>query len=111
MVTTAKRTRKKKVEVPAKSRGLDAQRLTSQTPPVSVSTLARTIGDDEGTVLATYRDPLGGHWQILAALPLERVDPTPTQRDLSKAHVKRLAKAIATIDRFLDPVIAVAAGR
>jgi len=109
-VATAKRTRKKKVEVPAKSRGLDAQRLTTQTPPVAVTTLARTIGDDEGTVLATYRDPLGGHWQILAALPLERVEPTPYQRDLSEAHVGRLAKAIDTLDRFLDPVIAVPAG-
>jgi ParB family chromosome partitioning protein len=75
-----------------------------------VSTLARTIADDEGTVLATYRDPLGGHWQLLAALPLERVEPTPFQRDLSEAHVGRLAKAIDTLDRFLDPVIAVPAG-
>ena len=109
-MATAKRTRKKKPEVPAKSRGLDAQRLTSQAPPVAVTTLARTIADDEGTVLATYRDPLGGHWQLLAALPLERVEPTPFQRDLSEAHVGRLAKAIDTLDRFLDPVIAVPAG-
>jgi ParB family chromosome partitioning protein len=109
-VATAKRTRKKKTEVPAKSRGLDAQRLTSQAPPVSVTTLARTIADDDGTVLATYRDPLGGHWQLLAALPLERVEPTPFQRDLSEAHVGRLAKAIDALDRFLDPVIAVPAG-
>jgi len=109
-VATAKRTKKKKVEAPAASRGLDARRLTSQAPPVSVTTLSRTIADDEGTVLATYRDPLGGHWQLLAALPLDRVEPTPFQRDLSEAHVGRLAKAIDTLDRFLDPVIAVPAG-
>jgi ParB family chromosome partitioning protein len=109
-VATAKRTKKKKVEVPAASRGLEARRLTSQAPPVSVTTLSRTIADDEGTVLATYRDPLGGHWQLLAALPLDRVEPTPFQRDLSEAHVGRLAKAIDTLDRFLDPVIAVPAG-
>jgi ParB family chromosome partitioning protein len=75
-----------------------------------VTTLSRTIEDDEGTVLATYRDPLGGHWQLLAALPLDRVEPTPFQRDLSEAHVGRLAKAIDALDRFLDPVIAVPAG-
>jgi ParB family transcriptional regulator, chromosome partitioning protein len=110
-VATAKRTRKKKkAEVAAASRGLEARRLTTPAPPVSVTTLARTIEDDEGTVLATYRDPLGGHWQLLAALPLERVEPTPFQRDLSEAHVGRLAKAIDTLDRFLDPVIAVPAG-
>ena len=109
-MAAAKRTRKKKAEAPPASRGLEARRLTSATPPVSVSILARTIADDEGTVLATYRDPLGGHWQLLAALPLERVEPTPFQRDLSEAHVGRLANAIDTLDRFLDPVIAVPAG-
>ena len=109
-MATAKRPRKKKVEVPAASRGLDARRLTSQTLPVSVTTLARTIEDNGGSVLATYRDPLGGHWQLLAGLPLDRVEPTPFQRDLSEAHVGRLAKAIDTLDRFLDPVIAVPAG-
>ena len=75
-----------------------------------MGTLARTIAEDDGVVLATYRDPLGGHWQLLAALPLERVEPTPYQRDLSEAHVGRLAKAIDALDRFLDPVIAVPAG-
>ena len=109
-MATAKRPRKKKVEVPAASRGLDARRLTSQSPPVSVTTLARTIEDDGGSVLGAYRDPLGGHWQLLAGLPLDRVEPTPFQRDLSEAHVGRLAKAIDTLDRFLDPVIAVPAG-
>ncbi len=109
-MATAKRTRKKKAEAPAASRGLEARRLTSQAPPASVTTLARTIEDDDGTVLATYRDPLGGHWQLLAALPLDRVEPTPFQRDLSEAHVGRLAKAIDALDRFLDPVIAVPAG-
>ena len=110
-MATAKRTRKKKKEdAPAASRGLEARRLTSQTLPASVTTLARTIEDDGGSVLATYRDPLGGHWQLLAGLPLDRVEPTPFQRDLSEAHVGRLAKAIDTLDRFLDPVIAVPAG-
>jgi len=109
-VATAKRTRKKKAETPAASRGLEARRLTSQAPPASVTTLSRAIEDDEGTVLAAYRDPLGGHWQLLAALPLDRVEPTPFQRDLSEAHVGRLAKAIDALDRFLDPVIAVPAG-
>jgi ParB family chromosome partitioning protein len=74
-----------------------------------VSIVAQRIEHDGGTVLATYRDPLGGHWQLLAALPLDRVEPTPYQRDLSATHVERLAKAIDTLDRFLDPVIAVPA--
>jgi len=47
--------------------------------------------------------------QLLAALPLELVEPTPYQRDLSPTHVARLAHAIDRLGRFLDPVIAVRA--
>jgi len=104
------RAKKKKAEVPAASRGLDARRLASAAPPTSVATLSQTIEDDGGTALAAYRDPLGGNWQILASLPLDRVEPTPYQRDLSESHVERLAVAIDKLDRYLDPVIAVPAG-
>ncbi len=41
------------------------------------------------------------------ALPVDRVEPTPYQRDPSDAHVKRLMGVIETIGRFLDPIIAV----
>jgi len=104
------RAKKKKAEVPAASRGLDARRLTSASPPTSVETLARTIEDDGGSAIGAYRDPLGGNWQILASLPIDRVEPTPYQRDLSETHVERLAVAIDKLDRYLDPVIAVPAG-
>ena len=109
-MAATKRTKKKKASAPAGSRGLDARRLASTAPPASVDTLSRTIEADGGVVLASYRDPLGGHWQVLAGLPLERVEPTPFQRDLSEAHVGRLTKAIDKLDRYLDPVIAVPAG-
>src|SRR5919202_5925470 len=104
------RPKRKQAEVPAATRGLDARRLASAAPPESVSALARTIEADGGAALAVYRDPLGGHWQVLAALPLDRVEPTPYQRDLSEAHAERIADAIDRLDRFLDPVIAVPAG-
>ena len=110
MATTKGTRKKKQPEVPAASRGLEARRLAGVAPPASVETLARTIVDDGGSVLATYRDPLGSHWQILAALPLDRVEPTPFQRDLSETHVARLAGAIDKLDRFLDPIVAVPAG-
>jgi ParB family chromosome partitioning protein len=58
-------------------------------------------------VLAPYRDPLGGSWQILAGLPVERVEPTPYQRDLSASHVTRLTAAIDKLGRYLDPIVAV----
>ncbi|HEX9703721.1 MAG TPA: ParB N-terminal domain-containing protein [Gemmatimonadales bacterium] len=103
--TTTKR--KRKQASPASSRGLKATEISGGAPPVAVERLREAIETDGGSVLAVYRDPLGGHWQALAALPLERVEPTPYQRDLSESHVARLADAMAKLDRFLDPVITV----
>jgi ParB family chromosome partitioning protein len=93
----------------AKSRGLDVARVAGDDAPAEVEALARRIAHDGGAVLARYRDPLGGRWQLLAALPIDRVQPTPYQRDLSDTHVARLADAIDKLDRFLDPLVAVPA--
>jgi ParB family chromosome partitioning protein len=75
--------------------------------PALVERLREAIAEDGGTAVAAYRDPVGGHWQVLASLPIDRVDPTPYQRDLSQPHVARLADAIDRLDRFLDPIVAV----
>lgn len=98
--------RKKKAP---EARGLTAAELSTGHAPAEVIELAMQIEGQGGSVLATYRDPLGGHWQILAGLPIEQVAPTPYQRDLSETHVKRLVQAIDQLGRFLDPVIAVRA--
>ena len=87
--------------------GLDAREVAAGTPPAEVQALAETIGADGGAVLARYRDPYGGQWVVLAALPLEQVEPTPYQRELSETHAKRLAGVIPKVGRFLDPLIAV----
>ncbi|OLC16255.1 MAG: hypothetical protein AUH29_05525 [Candidatus Rokubacteria bacterium 13_1_40CM_69_27] len=57
-------------------------------------------------MLAIYQEPVGEHWQIFCLLPRDRVEPSPYQRDLSPAHVKRLTEAVRKLDRFLDPVVA-----
>src|SRR5215510_11550201 len=75
--------------------------------PAEVERLAAQIAADGGSALAAYREPVGGHWQIFALLPREMVQPTPYQRDLSKAHAERLLKVVRKIDRFIDPVVAV----
>jgi ParB family chromosome partitioning protein len=71
--------------------------------------VADRVTSNGGIVLASYRDPLGGHPLMLAVLPIDRIQPTPFQRDLSEAHHKRLAGVIEKTGRFLDPVIAVPA--
>src|SRR5262249_54235617 len=75
--------------------------------PAEIRELADAVERDGGAVLATYREPLGGHVLLLCALPIERVAPTPFQRDVSDAHVRRLTQAMDKTKRFLDPVIAV----
>ena len=100
-----RKSRKKTAE--PRSRGIAAAALAEGTPPAPVIALAEGIEADGGSVLATYRDPLGGSWQILAGLPIDRVEPTPYQRDLSEAHVTKLTAAIDKLGRYLDPIVAV----
>ncbi|MFQ5961371.1 MAG: ParB N-terminal domain-containing protein [Candidatus Methylomirabilales bacterium] len=77
-------------------------------PPPTALTLARQIEGDGGHVLAIYTEPVGEQWQLFSLLPLQQVEPTPYQRDLSKPHVKRLYEVIKKLDRFIDPIVAVA---
>jgi ParB family transcriptional regulator, chromosome partitioning protein len=69
--------------------------------------LVEQVEADGGTVLGRYNEPFGGTPLLLVALPVDRVEPTPYQRDPSDAHVKRLMGVIETIGRFLDPIVAV----
>ncbi len=79
-------------------------------PPKAVLGLAGQVEEDGGAVLAIYREPVGQAWQIFALLPLDQVQPTPYQRDLSPTHAKRLREVIKKLDRFIDPIVAVRHG-
>lgn len=100
----------RKVKPEAGSVGLTAEECASGSPSPEIARLRKQIDDAGGHVLAAYREPFGGHWVALAALPLDKVVPTPYQRELSKAHSDRLAGVIPKVGRFLDPVIAVPDG-
>jgi ParB family transcriptional regulator, chromosome partitioning protein len=82
-------------------------RERSADPPAAVTALAQQVEDDGGQALAVYREPVGDHWQIFCMLPLDKVEPTPYQRDLSPTHAKRLLEVVKKIDRFVDPIVAV----
>jgi ParB family chromosome partitioning protein len=99
--------RPRKPKVAPESRGLAPHEVAKGHEAPGVAELVAAIESDGGTVLGSYRDPFGGHGLVLAALPLGRVEPTPFQRDLSKPHAERLAKAMTAVDRFLDPIVAV----
>jgi ParB family chromosome partitioning protein len=104
---TARKTRRKKAE-PA-SQGLTPQETAAADPPPEVAALEAAVAAAGGAVLAHYREPWGGRWLTLAALPVAKVEPTPFQRDLSEAHAKRLEDVIGRLGTFLDPIVAVAA--
>ncbi|HKR80906.1 MAG TPA: ParB N-terminal domain-containing protein [Nitrospira sp.] len=89
------------------STGLSATELQAAAPQAEVAELHKSIEEDGGKVLSVYREPYGGHWLVLAALPIALVEPTPYQRNLSDTHVKKLEAVIAKLGRFLDPIIAV----
>jgi ParB family chromosome partitioning protein len=76
-------------------------------PPKAVTALLEQVDRDGGRVLAVYREPVGGHWQAFCLLPLEKVAPTPYQRDLSPTHAKRLTEVVKKVDRFVDPIVVV----
>jgi len=100
----------RKAKAAAGSVGLSAEECATGSPSPEVSRVRKQITEAGGSVLACYREPFGGHWVALAALPLDKVKPTPYQRELSKTHADRLAAVIPKVGRFLDPVIAVPDG-
>jgi len=71
--------------------------------------VAERITSVDGIIIGSYREPLGAHPVLLAILPIDAVEPTPFQRDLSDTHHKRLADVINRTGFFLDPIIAVTA--
>ncbi len=103
------RGRKKKAAEPL-SRGLTPAQVGTEKVPAAAREFADLLEEEGARVLSVFRDPLGGKWQVLAALPVEKVEPTPFQRDLSAPHVDRLAKVMEQLDRYLDPIVAVRAG-
>ena len=100
---------RRRKKVGPKTVGLSAAE-TAEVRDAATHSLAAQIVEDGGAVLATYREPFGGTPALFATLPIDRVEPTPYQRDPSDAHVKRLMSVLETLGRFLDPIICVRQG-
>jgi ParB family chromosome partitioning protein len=101
--------RKRPRQAKAQSRGSTAaEALLAQ---LSGEALAakEAVEREGGLVTGQYRDPLGGQPLLLAVIPLDRVEPTPFQRDVSDAHHKKLADVLDRTGMFLDPIIVITA--
>jgi ParB family transcriptional regulator, chromosome partitioning protein len=101
--------RPRKAKPGTKGLGPTECRLTE--PSEAVAEVTEAIEKAGGCAVGAYKEPLGGHPVLIAILPIDAVEPTPFQRDLSEAHHKRLADVINKTGRFLDPIIAVLAPR
>ena len=104
-----KRVKRTPKKAAARSRGIEPQDTKLDLSSGEVADVTRRVEQEGGIVLGAYRDPLGGNPVVLASLPIEKVEPTPFQRDLSEAHHKKLAGVIDKTGLFLDPVIAITA--
>ena len=91
------------------TKGLTPAECRLEQPTGAAAEIATLVEKSGGSVVGLYRDPLGGHPLLLSVLPIDAIEPTPFQRDLSDTHHKRLADVINRTGRFLDPVIAVTA--
>ena len=93
----------------AKSRGLSPQECRLEGLAGADREVTDRIDREGGMILGCYNDPLGKNPVVVAILPIDAVEPTPFQRDLSQMHHRKLADVLNRTGIFLDPVIAVTA--
>ncbi len=91
------------------SRGPTALECRLDPASESVQEVSEKVQSEGGLVLGAYNDPLGKQPVLVAILPIDSIEPTPFQRDLSQAHHRKLADVLDRTGIFLDPVIAVTA--
>jgi ParB family transcriptional regulator, chromosome partitioning protein len=102
-------TRKRPRKARPGTKGFGPAECRLEQPTGTAADAAEAIAKAGGCVVGSYKEPLGGHPVLLSVLPIDAVEPTPFQRDLSDAHHKKLAHVINNTGRFLDPIIAVVA--
>jgi ParB family chromosome partitioning protein len=91
------------------TRGLTPAETRLESLTGGAQQVAQRVESVGGHVLGSYNDPLGKQPVLVAILPIESVEPTPFQRDLSQVHHRKLADVLDRTGMFLDPIIAVTA--
>ena len=106
--TTVRKKRASRKATP-KSKGLDAIGCKLDASSPALREVVARVEKEGGLVVGSCLDPLGGTPLTIAILPIDKIEPTPFQRDLSETHHKKLAGVIEKTGVFLDPVITVPA--
>lgn len=105
--TTAPAKKRKRKGVKLEAVALSAPQIPLASDDESEKELLEAVRSDGGSVIGGYREPLGGKNHYFVAIPIEKVEPTTFQRDVSDSHVRKLVRAMDKTKRFLDPVIMV----
>jgi ParB family chromosome partitioning protein len=106
--TPVKRKRPSRKAKP-KTKGLEATECRLEISSDKIRDVVSMVEQVGGTLVGSCRDPFGGTPLVIAIVPIDSIEPTPFQRDLSEAHHKKLAGVIEKTGAFLDPVITVLA--
>ncbi len=109
MAKARKPARRRPRKAKAGTRGIGALECRVDALSGQAQAVQTRVENEGGCVVGCYNDPLGKNPLLLAALPIDAIEPTPFQRDLSDMHHKRLADVLDRTGMFLDPVIAVTA--
>ena len=91
------------------TRGLAPAETRLESLSRDAQAVAERVESVGGHLLGSYHDPLGKQPVLVAILPIDSVEPTPFQRDLSQVHHRKLADVLDRTGMFLDPIIAVTA--
>ena len=106
--TATKRKRASRKAKP-KTKGLEALDCKLEISAEPLREVVTRVQKQGGAIVGSCRDPLGGSPLAIAVLPVDSIEPTPFQRDLSEAHHKKLAGVIEKTGTYLDPIISVPA--
>src|SRR5436309_15991545 len=104
--TAAKRKRASRKAKP-KTKGLEALDCKLEISAEPIREVVTRVQKQGGVIVGSCRDPLGGSPLAIAVLPVDSIEPTPFQRDLSEADHKKLAGVIVHTGTCLDPIIGV----
>lgn len=101
--------RRRAKKAKAGTRGLTAAECRLDMLSGAAEQVRERVVQEGGEIIGTYKDPLGGNALLACILPIDKVEPTPFQRDLSDTHHRKLADVIDKTGMFLDPIICVTA--
>lgn len=109
MATAKKKIRRRPRKAKAGTRGIAALDCRIEAPEGVAAEVRKRVEEVGGCVIGAYKDPLGSNPILFSILPIDSVEPTPFQRDLSQVHHRKLADVLDRTGMFLDPLIAVTA--